>query len=552
MTDQINRLPDILDNLYHWESNKPNEIFLREPVNGEYQELTWKETALEVRKMAGYLKSLKLPTNSRIAIISKNCSHWLIADLAIMMSGHISVPLYPNLTSGSVNQIILHSEAVVAFIGKLDNYEEMEQGLPEGVLTISFPYYKRAHHLQWDEIIEHSEPILENVQRGPLEIATIIYTSGTTGVPKGVMHSFHNYAFVALHAIRTLGFQTGERFFSYLPLCHIAEKLLVQVGCMHVGGTISFSESLETFPKNMKDAKMTVFLAVPRIWSKFQQSILNNIPQNLLEKLLRIPIVSDLTKLLIKRKMGFNTVKYFFTGAAAAPVALLEFFRKLGINIQEAYAMTENCCYSHVNLRESIKIGSVGKSLPHSQIKISDEGEILVKHEALMHGYFKEKELTQSTFTSDGYLRTGDEGKIDKEGYLFITGRIKDLFKSSKGKYIAPLPIELMLMENEFIDQVCVVGHGLPQPIALSILSEEGLKKTKEQIHDHLSELLSAVNNKLDYHETLARIIVLKDSWSISNGILTPTLKVKRKMIDELYSAFYEKWFIATETIVWI
>ena len=531
-----------LENLYKWEKKKPEAIYLREPIQGVYKELSWKEVGREIRQMAAYLKGLDLPPASRIAIISKNCSHWLIADLAILMAGHISVPLYPNLTSATVKQILEHSGSSLVFIGKLDNYEEMEAGVPEGIPTISFPYYHREQHSGWNDVIEGVEPISEDVIPDPEGIATIMYTSGTTGMPKGVMHTHFNYAYVVYHAVNALEIEEGERFFSYLPLCHIAEKLLVQIGSLQVGGVISFAESLETFAQNMRDAKMTVFLAVPRIWTKFEQSILAKLPSKKLNRLLSIPVISGLIKNKIKKTLGLTHAKHIFSGAAAASPSMLSFFKKLDINIQEAYAMTENCCYSHVTLRDKIKIGSVGQPLPHCDVRISEEGEVQVKHVALMKGYYKEPQLTSETFTEDGYLKTGDEGVVDSEGYLHITGRIKDLFKSSKGKYIAPSPIELMIMESDDIEQVCVVGSGLPHPIALSVLSETARNSGQDEINRRLQNMLDSVNSRLDHHETISKIVLLKENWSIENGLLTPTLKVKRKEVEKSYSSRYEEW----------
>jgi len=365
------------------------------------------------------------------------------------------------------------------------------------------------------------------------------------------MHRFHNYSFTIYHAFKELNYQQGERFMSYLPLCHIAERMLVQIGSLHVGGTVSFAESLETFAKNLQDSDMTVFLAVPRIWEKFQQGILAKLPQKKLDKLLSIPIISGIVKRKIRKTLGLTRAIHIYTGAAAAQPSVLEFFARLGIEIQEAYAMTENTCYSHVNFKNKIQIGSVGQPFPHCDVRISKEGEIQLKHEALMTGYYKEPQLTNEAFTEDGYLRTGDEGTIDKDGFLRITGRLKDLFKTSKGKYIAPVPIEMMIAESEDIDQICVAGVSLTQPIALAILSEIGQKKSPEEINKNLVSLLTSVNNQLDLHEEIAKIILLKEEWTPENEILTPTLKVKRKEIDKRYENNYEKWYSEKEQVVW-
>jgi len=428
--------------LYQWESQSPDKVFMRQPIDGKYHEYTWKQTADEVRKMAAVLQGLDLPPQSKIGILSKNCVHWILSDLAIMMSGHTSIPMYPNLSEHTVKQILGHSETKVLFLGKLDDYALMKPGVPDDVYCISYPFYTEPGYDTWNDLTAKVEPIKENVVRDKDELATIIYTSGTTGVPKGVMHKFHNFGFAATHAlVDKFGLDSNDRFFSYLPLCHIAEKFLVEMGGIYSGGRIDFAESLDTFAQNLAYSSPTVFLGVPRIWTKFQQGVLGKLPQGKMDKLLKIPILSGLIKKKIRKGLGLNEAKNIFTGAAPTPASLIEWFEKLGIRIQEAYAMTENCCYSHVTLNDKIKIGYVGAPLPYCDVKLSEEGEILIKHEALMDGYYKEPEMTEESFT-DGYLKTGDKGEIDSEGFLKITGRVKDLFKTSKGKYVAPAPIE--------------------------------------------------------------------------------------------------------------
>tara|TARA_Y100000813_G_scaffold24241_1_gene15594 strand:- start:3828 stop:5468 length:1641 start_codon:yes stop_codon:yes gene_type:complete len=531
-----------LEMFYHWEKETPNKLYMRQPINGEWHHWTWSETAAQVRKMAAYLKSLDIPANSKIATLSKNCAHWIISDLAIMMAGHVSVPLYPNLKAESITQILEHSEAKLLFVGKLDDFKSMRPGVPKEMPCITFPFYSEEGYPVWDDLVKNVEPMTENVVREPNELATIIYTSGTTGMPKGVMHKFYNFSFATSNAVPLLGLATEERFFSYLPLCHIAERLLVEMGSLYSGGMVSFAESLDTFAQNLADTKPTAFLGVPRIWTKFQQGILGKLPQKKINVLLSIPLVSSLIKKKIKSGLGLQEARNIFTGAAPTPVSTLKWFERLGIPIQEAYAMTENCCYSHVTLNDGIKFGSVGKALPHCEVKLSEENEILIKHVALMDGYYKEDRQTQETI-KDGWLHTGDEGHIDSEGYLKITGRVKDLFKTSKAKYVAPAPIEMKLSANKNIEQVCVVGTGLPQPIALITLSEYGKSRPLEDVNGSLETTLNIVNPKFESHERLKKIVVLDKEWTIENNLLTPSMKIKRNEVERLYKGKYATWY---------
>jgi long-chain acyl-CoA synthetase len=539
-----------LEMLYHWEKQNPEKLYMRQPINDVWHKWSWAETALQVRKMAAYLKSQDLEPNSKIAILSKNCAHWIMTDLAIMMAGHVSVPLYPNLKADSIAQILDHSQAKLVFVGKLDDFESMKAGIPSDMVCITYPHYSVEAYSVWDDLIKDVEPIKEDVIRNPSDLATIIYTSGTTGMPKGVMHKFYNFSFATSNAVPLLDLKEEARFFSYLPLCHIAERLLVQMGSLYSGGMVSFAESLDTFAKNLSDTKPTVFLGVPRIWTKFQQGILAKLPQKKLNVLLAIPGISSLIKKKIKSGLGLQNANNVFTGAAPIPVSVLHWFKRLGIELQEAYAMTENCCYSHVTLNDQIKFGFVGKALPNCEVKLSNEKEILIKHVALMDGYYKEEKLSSEAI-KDGWLYTGDEGFIDDQGFLKITGRVKDLFKTSKAKYVAPAPIEMKLSANKNIEQVCVVGSGLPQPMALVTISDYGKTKDKEALTNSLKKTLDIVNLKFEQHEHLRKMVVIDTEWTMENNLLTPSMKIKRKEVENTYQQSYQNWYDSKDRIVY-
>jgi long-chain acyl-CoA synthetase len=540
-----------LDMMYRWEKESPDLVFMRQPINGKWHEWTWKETGEEVRKMAAYLKNLNLEPGTRIAMISKNCAHWIISDLAIMMAGHTGVPLYPNLNAETIRQILEHSESKVLLVGKLDGWAAMRPGVPDNVQCIAFPFYTEPGYPEWYDLLKNVQPLRDDVYRDRNDLATIIYTSGTTGMPKGVMHKFHNFGWASQKAMDELQLKPHtQRFFSYLPLCHIAERVLVEMGSIYTGSVVSFAESLDTFAKNLAESEPTVFLGVPRIWSKFQQGILTKMPQKKLDLFLKIPILNGIVKKKIKAGLGLGNAENVFTGAAPTPAALINWFAKLDINIQEAYAMTENCCYSHVTRNNAIKVGFVGQPLPECEVKLSPQKEILIKHEAMMDGYFKEPAMTAETLV-DGWLHTGDEGFIDPQGFLKITGRVKDLFKTSKGKYVAPSPIEMRISSNADVEQVAVVGDGIPQPIVLLVLSESGMKKSKSEITDSLLKTIGEVNTQIDQHEQVKVAIIVKTPWTVENELLTPTMKIKRNPIEKIYRPSYEKWYASKDAVIW-
>jgi long-chain acyl-CoA synthetase len=536
--------------LYHWEKETPDRVYLKQPIDGKWQTWTWLQVAQEVRQLAAFLDELGLPPHSHIALLSKNCAHWIICDLAIMMAGHVSIPLYPNLQEESIQQILERSESVVLLVGKLDHWDAVKNVISPGIKRIAFPFCNHDGCENWSDFVGRHQPMQNEWYCEPTDLCSIIYTSGTVGDPKGSMFSFDAFAFVAQNAIEHVGFNNDDRFFSYLPLSHVAERMLVEMVSLYTGGQVSFSESLQSFGQNLADSKPTIFLGVHRIWSKFQEGILEKFPQRKLDVLLNLPLLSYFIKKKIREKLGLNETRMTFTGAAPTPPALIKWFSRIGIKIQEAYAMTENLCYSHVTLRENIKIGFVGQPLPHCEVRLGESDEIQMKHKALMLGYYKEPEKSIEVFTEDGFLKTGDEGFIDKEGFLKITGRIKDLFKTAKGKYVAPSPIEMKLSANALVENVCVVGSGLAQPIAIMTLSELGRKKSEEELILSLKNTLQDTNETLDAHEKMKKIIVLKDTWKVENNLLTPSLKIKRNEIEKRYADHYEEWYELNGSVI--
>lgn len=545
----INAYPTIIDRFCFYEESQPNKLFLSEPVKGVYQAFTWAKAGKEIRSMAAWLQQSGLQQGDKVAILSKNCAHWIMADLAINMAGMIAVPLYPNITSNAVNEILLHSEAKTIFVGKLDNPELIRMGIPDEMTQISFPFYFNGGCLNWDDLVHATSPLTELAPIDAKALSCIIYTSGTTGTPKGVMHSNHTMSFAVYSFLESTPPLKDEVFFSYLPLCHVAERMLVECGAIFTGGCIHFVESMDSFSKNLQYTQPTIFLAVPRIWEKIREEILRKMPQQKLSKLLKIPVVSTIIKKLIRKKLGLGRVKHLYTGASPINPVVLDWFYQLGMEIQEAYGMTENSALSHSNRKGACKFGTVGQSYPGVTVQLSDQQEVLVKSEANMLGYYKEPVLSAEMF-EDGFLKTGDEGHIDEEGYLKITGRIKDQFKTSKGKYVAPAPIESKVLSDAMIAQACVVGWGMPAPLLLCTLSEQARQLAQTNLQEHLNQLLDKINQELEHHEQLAKLIIMAEEWTIQNGILTPTLKIKRKVLDENFKDFYNNWYNASVKVV--
>jgi long-chain acyl-CoA synthetase len=548
---QILQNPDHtpVDKFYHWETTTPTNNFLRQPIAGVWHTWTYAEAGDTIRRIASSLKAMGLPPKSNIAILSKNCAHWIMADFAIWLAGHVSVPVYPTLSADGIRYILEHSETKVIFVGKLDDFSKQQNGVPSSIKQIKFPHYGAGSGVEWDTLLK-ADLLKQNFRPSPDDLSSIMYSSGTTGTPKGVMIPFRAMNFVGETMAMNL-IKQPEQFFSYLPLSHIAEKAYLGMGALYSGSSIAFTESLDKFGANLMEIQPTIFGGVPRIFAKLQEGVLNKLPQKKLDTLLRIPIVSSFIKRAIRKKLGFGRLKIIVGGAAPIPVSILEWFSKLGINIAELYGMTENCGFSHGDHGSNTRFGTVGRPWKDVDVKLSDEGEILIKHPGLMLGYYKDAQTTAETFTGDGFLKTGDKGVIDREGYLTITGRIKDQFKTDKAKFVAPGPIETKLLANKDIEQVCVVGMGIPQPIALIVLSAAGKSKSKSDISQSLDQTIDAVNKTLEHFEQLEKAVIMKSEWTIENGLMTPSLKVKRNEIEKIYLKNYPLWYKEDPIVVW-
>jgi long-chain acyl-CoA synthetase len=545
-----------LDFVYGHEKTRPNDIWLTQPMgNGAVRDFTWVEALREARTMAAYLVSLDLPRASKIALFSKNSAWWFLADLAIWMAGHVTVPLYPTLTPETIRQILEHSESRLLFVGKLDGYDTMKGGIPDGLPIVTLPLAPKLAAPQWDDILARTKPLTTNPTREPDELATIVYTSGSTGTPKGVMHSFRTMC-SGLVAIDEYGITPNDRMLSYLPLAHVYERVAVETPAMAVGMRIYFAESLETFLADLRRARPTIFVSVPRLWAKFQQGVFSKLPPKRLALLLKIPIVRTSVRKKVLGGLGLADVRFAVSGSAPIPAELLDWYRSIGLELLEGYGMTENFALSHATQLGDVRVGYVGTPRPGVVQKLSPEGEILVKSPGNMLGYYKAEELTREMLDAEGFLHTGDRGEIDSKGRLKITGRVKELFKTSKGKYVAPAPIENALLLHDDVEQALVSGSSMPQPFGLVVLSDAARARAEtaaelEALTRSLEAHLDRMNATLDPHEQLEKIVVTRDAWSIENGLLTPTMKLKRAAIEERYSPRVEAWYAERSRVLW-
>lgn len=516
---------------------------------------------VETRRIVSWIKEQNWPAGSRIVILSKNCAWWIMADIAIWMSGHVSVPLFPALREESLIALFAHSEPAACFLGELDHPPAFQAKALQNVRFIRFPNAIREHLPlladEWDSIVRTGTVFEGKPVRPAEDLATIIYTSGTTGQPKGVMQSFRSLCLMGKSMEPALGNSPYplDRILSYLPLAHIAERAIVEMNSLMMPLHIFFTEGQPTFLADLQRSECTIFFSIPRLFLRFQQGVFEKVPETKLERLLKIPILNRIVRNKILTGIGLRHTRLVASGGAAIPIELVHWYRKLGLNFVEGYGMTETGI-THVPLPSQFRAGFVGHASPYADTRISDAGEVQIKGPMNLLGYYKNADLTHYAFTDDGYFRTGDRGEIDEQGRLRIVGRLKEEFKTSKGKYVVPAPIEKLLSLSTMFESVCVLGSGMSAPFCLVVLVPElrsaaDSASHRETLNRTLMHEIDRVNSQLDPHEQLRLLVVCREPWTADNGLLTPTLKVRRTALEERFNSRFTKWEQSKDRVLW-
>ncbi|MGJ8562795.1 MAG: AMP-binding protein [Alphaproteobacteria bacterium] len=525
-----------LEMFYRWEKETPNTVFLRQPKNLVWTEYTWREVADRVRRVAAFLIEKNFEKGSRIAIWSSNSKDWPIVDLAIQMSGHIGVPLYPGQDVSSAKYILSHSGTKLIFVGAVDQADHVKGVLPPGVDVVGMLGCNGPSTTTLEDILNSYKPFEGSPVPDLDDLLTIVYTSGTTGNPKGVMHTHEGAGFVAQDLIKAfnLGGEAG-RLFSFLPMSHIAERVAVEMAAIYSNSSISFSEGLATFADELRSVQPTFFFAVPRLWLKFKEGVDAKIPPAHQANL------SPEQRQGIIHQLGLGAAKLVLTGSAPLAPDVQDWYLGMGIALRDAYGVTENFIHGTGWLKDDKPIsGCVGQPLSSRvEVRIGDGDEIQFKSKGVMKGYYLEPEKTAEAFDGEWY-RTGDAGRFDDDGNLWITGRISETFKTSKGKFIVPTRLENMFGSNNKLGQLCVFGLGKTQPMMLATLSESAEARDRAALILELTEWLGSINAELPAYERVSNLFVTPN-WTIENGLLTPTLKIKRRQIEAAYGEKIEK-----------
>lgn len=581
----------LFDFPYYQLEKYPQEGALVSKVNGTWVKTSTQEYLDKANAMSRGLIKLGVKPNDKVAIISMtNRTEWNICDIGILQTGAQDVPIYPTISQEEYEYVLNHSEATYVFVScseVLEKINKIKGNVPSLKGVYSFDAINDCDN--WNTVLElgdANKDLQEEVQKRmdavhEDDLATLIYTSGTTGKPKGVMLSHKNIASNAKHSEGRLPIVMGKSTaLSFLPVCHIYERMLLYM-YQYCGVSIHFAESLDTISANLQEIHPEVMTAVPRLLEKVYDKIIakGTALTGIKKKLFFWAVDLGLkwepygqngwlyeTKLGIARKLIFSkwqialggNLKAIASGSAALQPRLARVFNAAGCPVMEGYGLTETSPVVTVNdmRNNGFKIGTVGKSLPDTEIKIAGDGEILVKGPQVMQGYYKDPDQTAEVL-KNGYFHTGDIGVIDSEGFLKITDRKKSMFKTSGGKYVAPQLIENAMKQSSFIEQILVVGDGEKMPAALIQPNWEFISEWSDREEKNISKdpavasknemLISYIQKEIDIHnerfgkwEKIKTFALTPDIWSIEDGQLTPTMKAKRKVIKERYKDLYE------------
>ena len=584
----------LFDFPYYQLENYPQEAALVSKENGTWVKTSTQQYIDQANAISRGLIKLGVKANDKVAIISMtNRTQWNICDIGILQTGAQDVPIYPTISEQDYEYVLNHSESKYVFVSckeVLDKINKIKANVPSLLGVYSFEDIDGCD--SWQEVItlgNDNQDLQQEVQKRmdavhEDDLATLIYTSGTTGRPKGVMLSHKNIACNAKHSKGRLPIEMGKsKALSFLPVCHIYERMLLYM-YQYCGVSIHFAESLETISDNLKEIHPEVMTAVPRLLEKVYDKIiakgadLTGVKKKLFFWAVDLGLQWEPygqngwvyeTKLKVARKLIFSkwqealggNLKAIASGSAALQPRLARVFNAAGCPVMEGYGLTETSPVVTVNdMRDGgFRIGSVGKALPDTEVKIAEDGEILIKGPQVMQGYYKDPEQTAEVL-KNGYFHTGDIGEIDSDGFLKITDRKKSMFKTSGGKYVAPQLIENAMKQSSFIEQILVVGDGEKMPAALIQPNWEWIKQWSSIKGNDISldtavackdeKLISRIQQEIDFHnegfgnwEKVKTFQLTPDVWSIEAGHLTPTMKSKRKVIKEMYKDLYEKLY---------
>lgn len=524
-------LPEFLD---HWADNRGDKIWMRDLREEGSDDYTWAEARDQVVAVAAALEQ-RFGNAQNMIILSRNRPHWFMADLAIIRSGNVTVSMFTTLPPATAQYIAEFTEAKVIFVGESPNWEAVRGVLPDDITIVTLPGVEiDGDHLTWEQLQEEGAGAKPAYVCKPDDMMSLVFTSGTTGMPKGVIQTHESNILPIGRFISEFGLRDQPRYFSYLPLSHIAERQIVEFSSLFCCGEVNFNESLETVLRDLQRTRPHMFFGPPRIWEQFQQAVIGKFGgQEALDTALQED--ADSIGKLVLDTMGLGEVEYCLTAAAPTPPPLIHWWESLGLTLMEGFGQTEamGLIVSGENNR---RIGSIGKPIGEVEIKLTDEDELAVRADGCTPGYYKQPDKT-AELIRDGWIHTGDKARVDEDGFVYITGRVKDYFKTIQGKFVAPPPIEGKFAENKLVEQQCLMGRGYSKTVMVAVLAAGAQELSQDEVEASMRESVSDINDSIEKHARIGAVIISKEPWSIENGVMTPTLKIKRDKIDELFGA---------------
>ncbi len=516
----------------HWASTQPDKIWMRDLHEAGADEYTWGETVAEIDRVASWLEA-EFGKGQKMALLSRNRAHWIVADMAVIHSGNVTVPLFTTHATATAEYILDFTEIKVLFLGQTENWEGVKTVLPADCLLVTLPGVEcELPHKTWAELVSAAPADAPNYQPDGDDIVSLVFTSGTTGLPKGVIQT-HATNLVPMRRCQELFTQQDQpRFFSYLPLSHIAERQIVEFSSINSGGEIFFNESLETLARDLPQCKPHLFFGPPRVWEQLRQSITAKFGG---ADALKAALEADQAgvQALVVGALGFEEVDYFLTAAAPTPPALIHWWDSVGVNLCEGFGQTEAMGLIATDPADR-RVGSIGRPVGEVEVKIGDNDELLIKAEGCTPGYYNRPEKTAELW-QDGWLHTGDKIEIDEDGFIFITGRVKDYFKTIQGKFVAPPPIEGLFAENLHSEQQCLLGRGYSKTVMVTVVNEPARGLPREEVEAAALATIENINSEVEKHARIGAVIFSETPWTIENEILTPTMKIRREQIERQF-----------------
>ena len=526
---EFDTLTEYLD---HWADTRGDKVWMRALGEEGSEDYTWSESRRQIHAVGAALES-RFGHGVKMMLLSRNRPHWFLADLAIIGSGNVTVALFTTHPTETAQYIAEFTEARVIFLGESQNWEAVRPVLPPDITIVTLPGVEiEGDHLTWEALLEEGEGQSPGYTCQPDDMLSLVFTSGTTGLPKGVIQTHDSNVIPIRRAYNFLSVSEEPRYFSYLPLSHLAERQIVEFASLCVCGEVSFNESLDTLVRDMQRTRPHIFFGAPRVWEQLQQAVIGKFGgQEAFDK----AFAADPSAVggMVVDSLGLSDVEFCLTASAPTPPPLIHWWQSMGLTLVEGFGQTEAMSLI-LSSGEIRRIGSIGKPIGEVEYRITDEGELIVRAEGFTPGYYKQPEKT-AELIRDGWLYTGDKARVDEDGFLYITGRVKDYFKTIQGKFVAPPPIEGRFAENPFVEQQCLMGRGYSKTVMVTVLSEAGRKESKDRVDGSIRDTVAAINGDIEKHARIGAVIVSPDPWTIENGVLTPTLKFRREKIDDLH-----------------